>query len=209
MSIAAERQMLQARQRSVSQRASLLVAISGPYRDRIQADLNRIPFGSVIAAGAFTSFRMAMTAAPMQAVERSLSAQGPAATSDEVSRRRRIQLASSVATVAAGVLAQRALTHSGRTGAAVQAGRILGSQLALGGAANALVIATDAAMRTNEAAQISRGGGGAALGTVVLLGQRKVLRRASARLSLPMPPAATTIPVHGRWRTQTVTLPLR
>ena len=65
MTIAAEREMLQARQRNVSQRASLLVAISGPYRDRIQADLNKIPFGSLIAAGAFTSFRMAMTAAPI------------------------------------------------------------------------------------------------------------------------------------------------
>jgi hypothetical protein len=209
MNNAAERQTLQARQRSVSQRASLLVAISGPYRDRIQADLNKIPFGSLVAAGAFTSFRMAMTAAPMQAVERRLSAEGPAVTADQVARRRRIKLASSVATVAAGVLAQRALTHSGHTGPVVQAGRILGSQLALGGAANALVIATDAAMRTEEAAQLSRGGGGAVLGTVVLLGQRKILRGASARLSLPMPPATTTIPVQGRWRTNTVTLPLR
>lgn len=209
MSIASAQPTPQARQRPVSQRASLLVAISGPYRDRLQADLSRIPMGSLLAAGAFTSFRMAMTAAPMQAVERQLSAPGPAVTAAEVARRRRIQLAGSAATVAAGVLAQRTLTHSGRTGPAVQAGRILGSQLALGGAANALVLATDAMMRTDSAAQLSRRGQAATLGTIVLLGQRSVLRRASALLSLPMPPATAAIPVHGRWRTQTATLPLR
>jgi hypothetical protein len=209
MSMAPEQPAPLARQRPVSQRASLLVAISGPYRDRLQADLSRIPLGSLLAAGAFTSFRMAMTAAPMQSVERRIAEWGPALDPGEVARRRRIQLATSAATVATGVLAQRALTHSGRTGPFVQAGRILGSQLAFGGAANALVLATDAAMRTDEAAQLSRGTASATVGAMVLLGQRTVLRRAAARLSLPMPPATATIPVRGRWRTQSVTLPLR
>lgn len=210
MSIAAEQPTAPSRQRSVSRRAGLLVAISGPYpAGRIQAEVNRIPFGAALVAGATTSLRMAISTAPMEAVERSLRAHGPAVTPDEVARRRRVKLAASAATVAAGLLAQRTLTHSGHTGPVVEFGRSLGSQLAIGGAANALVIAADAAMGTDSAAQLSRRGQAATVGTLVVLSQRRMLNRAAARLTLPMPPASTTIPVAGRWRTRSVELALR
>ena len=209
MSIAAAQPPLQSRQRSVSRRAGLLVAISGPYSDRINANVSRLPLGGLLVAGATTSFRMAMTTGPMEAVERRLNAHGPAIGPEEVARRRRIKVAGSLATIAAGVLAQRTLTHSGRTGPGIEVGRTLGSQLAIGGAANALVLAADAVLRTDQAAQLSRRGQAATVGTVVVLAQRRILNRSAARLTLPMPPASTTIPLAGRWRTRSVELPLR
>jgi hypothetical protein len=206
---AAEEATVRNRQRSVSQRASILVAISGPYRDRISSELRNRPFGKLMAAGAVSSFRMAMTAAPMQAVERQLNAGGPASTREEAARRRRVKLAGSAATVTAGVLAQRALTHSGRTGPMVEVGRILGNQLAIGGVANALVLAADATMRTDEAIQLSRGRGAPVVTAAVVLTQRRVLRAAASRLTLPTAPATATLAVQGRWRTRSVALPLR
>lgn len=199
-----------------AQRAGILVAVSGATRDRAGREISKIPFGGLLFAGALTSFRVAMTTGPMKAVEQAITTArgGPAITPEEVAAQRRIMAAASAATVVAGVVTQRLLINSGRSGPAVEVGRVLGSQLAVGGAAGAVVLGTDALMRTDGMRDATKGDAtkaGAAAGILglVILGQRRAVRGAAEHLTLRTPPSSVTLPVRGRLRTLKVEVPIR
>lgn len=199
-----------------AQRAGILVALSGATRDRAGREISKIPLGGLLFAGALTSFRVAMTTGPMKAVEQAITSArgGPATTAQELATQRRIMAAASLATVAVGVVTQRVLINSGRSGPAVEVGRVLGSQLAVGGAAGAVVLGTDALLRTEGMRDATKGdpskvGAAAGIMGLVLLGQRRAVKGAAEHLTLRTPPRSTTIPVRGRLRTLKVEVPIR
>lgn len=130
----------------IARRSSILVAASGPYQPGIQRKVDRIPLANLALAGVVSSFYVAMTAVPQLAIERAAdqSLGGKPSTPEQVARHRRMILAGNAATIATAVLAQRAITHSPRSGPLMEVGRILTSQVAIGAAAGAIVTGSDA-----------------------------------------------------------------
>ncbi len=130
----------------IARRSSILVAASGPYQPGIQRKVDRIPLANLALAGVVSSFYVAMTAVPQLAIERAAdqSLGGKPTTPEQVARHRRMILAGNAATIATAVLAQRAITHSPRSGPLMEVGRILTSQVAIGAAAGAIVTGSDA-----------------------------------------------------------------
>lgn len=130
----------------IARRSSILVAASGPYQPGIQRKVDRIPLANLALAGVVSSFYVAMTAVPQLAIERAAdqSLGGKPTTPEQVTRHRRMILAGNAATIATAVLAQRAITHSPRSGPLMEVGRILTSQVAIGAAAGAIVTGSDA-----------------------------------------------------------------
>ena len=194
---------------SVGRRAGTLVATSGPYPGRIERGVAGSRVRRTALGGGLATMRVAMATGPHAAVERAAEATGGGApdTPERAAAQRRTVLAGTAATVAVGLALQRAINHSTLTGPVAEVGRLVGSQLAIGGAATALVMGTDALRRAEERDSGERNTA-LTIGGMAVLAQSRMLRKLAPTLTLPTAPATVAIPVRGRWRTRTVELPL-
>lgn len=192
--------------RDPAQRAALLVLISGPYHDRARRKLQRIPLGNLVLTGTVSSLYVAMTTGPFAMVRRMVDSgvAGPAAAGD----RQRAVLVGNLATVLAGVVAQRAVNHSGLRGPAAEVGRVLGSQLAIGGAASALVVGTEMLRGAHPEDGKPPEPSPFAVVALTTLTQRKALRRLARVVTLPGPARSVRIPVKNGRRVSEVELRL-
>ena len=127
----------------VAQRASILVLASGPYHPQAR-EIQRVPLAGFALRGTVRGFHILLTAGPLVAIERITDAVlGTPQTSAQVNAHRWMILSGTAATMVAGLAVQRTLNHSTLGGPAVEAGRVLGTQLSIGATASAIVIATD------------------------------------------------------------------
>lgn len=194
----------------VAQRAGLLVASSGPYHRRARGEVDRRPLVRLALVGSISALHIALTSGPQIAIERVVdgSRSGAPGTADEVNARRRAILLGNAAVIATGLVTQRVMTHSERSGPVVEVSRILGSQLAIGGAANALVLGTDILVGETGRGRVSHPTAAVSLGGLAAVAQSRVLKRVAPRLTLPIAPRTVTVPVRTRWRVHEVVLPL-
>lgn len=204
--------------RTAAARAGMLVAISGPYDNRIRRRIDGVPLANLALASTITAFNVGLTTGPQRMITRAVDERmGPAVTPDQMAARRRMVLLGNAATVAAGVLAQRALNHARWRGPVAEAARVTAAQLAIGGVASAVVTVTDMAVGPEagsdagaEAGPDSAGRQAApfAVAALTLSLQRRLVRRGAARVTLPQAPRSVSVPVRSRWRTAHVPLPL-
>jgi len=174
----------------IARRSSILVAASGPYQSGVGRRLDKIPFGNLALAGIISSFYVAMTAVPELAIEQAAdqSLGGKPTTPEQVARHRRFLLAGNAATMAAAVLAQRAFTHSGRTGPLMEAGRVVTSQIAIGAAAGAIVTGSDAVLGPIARRQDKQSPATIAVAAGIMAMNRRLLQRSARALTLPTKP---------------------
>lgn len=175
----------------VPQRTGLLVAGSGPYHRRARRVIERVPLAGMALSGTTSAVHMTTAAAPQVAlgwVADHVSA--PGASGDAQAARARLMLAGNVAAIAAGILAQRVVNHSGFTGPGVEAARVLSGQLAVSGAGGAIVVASDLALGAAGRAQMRRPAVALGLGGLVAIAQGRALRRIAPHVILPTAPEA-------------------
>jgi hypothetical protein len=175
----------------VARRSSLLVAASGPYQPGVQRMLKQIPGANLVLAGAISSFYIAMTAVPQLAIERAAdrSLGGKPITPEQVAARRRLMLAGNAATIAAAVVAQRAIIRSSHaSGPFMQAGRVLTSQVAIGAAAGAIVTGSDAVLGPLARRKDKKSAATVAVTAGIMAMNRRLLKRSAAVLTLPTKP---------------------
>lgn len=194
----------------VAQRASILVVASGPYHERAVRTIRKYPLADVALAGTVTGFHIMATAGPLVTIERATDALlGTPTTPQEVNAHRWMILSGTTATMLVGMAIQRTLNHSGWRGPAVEAGRIVGSQLSIGAAASAVVVATDIVLGENGRGKLKHPAIALAFGGIIVSGQSRALHSIAARITLPTEPRTATVMVKGRFRTKEVRLPVR
>ena len=169
----------------VAQRASILVFASGPYHPQAR-QIQKVPLAGIALAGTVRGFHIVLTAGPLVAIERTTDAiLGTPATSAEVNAHRRMILSGTAATMVAGVAIQRTLNHSGLRGPAVEAGRILGTQLSIGAAASAIVIATDIVLGESGRGKLNHPATALAFGGLIATAQSRALATIAGKITLP------------------------
>jgi hypothetical protein len=176
----------------VARRSSLLVAASGPYQPGVQRMLKQIPGANLVLAGAISSFYIALTAVPQLAIEQAAdrSLGGKPVTPEQVAARRRVMIAGNAATIAAAVVAQRAIIRSPHSGSPLmQAGRVVTSQVAIGAAAGAIVTGSDAVLGPLARRKDERSMATLAVTAGILAVNRRLLRRSASALTLPTTPS--------------------
>jgi hypothetical protein len=175
----------------VARRSSLLVAASGPYQPGVQRRLKAIPGANLVLAGAISSFYVALTAVPQLAIEQAAdrSLGGKPTTPEQVAARRRVLLAGNAATIAAAVVAQRAIIHSSHSGPVMEAGRVLTSQIAIGAAAGAIVTGSDALLGPLARRKDKQSAATIALTAATVAMNRRLLRKSASILTLPTKPS--------------------
>jgi hypothetical protein len=175
----------------VARRSSLLVAASGPYQTGVQRTLEAIPGANLVLAGAISSFYIALTAIPQLAIEQAAdrSLGGKPTTPEQVAARRRVMLAGNAATIAAAVVAQRAIIRSPHSGPLMEAGRVLTSQVAIGAAAGAIVTGSDAVLGPLARRKDKKSAATIAVTAGIMAMNRRLLKRSAAVLTLPTKPS--------------------
>lgn len=175
----------------VARRSTILVLASGPYQHGVQRKLGKIPLANVALSGAISSFYVAMTAAPQLAIETAAarSLEGGPTTREKVAKQRRMVLAGNAATIAAAVLAQRAITHSPRSGPLMEVGRMVTSQVAIGAAAGAIVTGSDAVLGPIANRKDTQSPATIAVAAGIMAMNRKLLKRSARALTLPTKPS--------------------
>jgi hypothetical protein len=193
----------------VGQRAGILVALSGPHQQRLRRRMDRVPLANMALAGTISAFTVTMTTQPYAALERAVdnAVGGPSEDPEQSAARRRALLVGTLATVATGVLTQRMINHAHLRGPAAEAGRAVGTQLAIGGAASALVMGTDQVLGPPTSRDSDDSTSLAAV-ALVTLAQRRLLRRIARVVTLPPPPESITLPVKNGRRVREVQLQL-
>ncbi len=174
----------------IARRSSLLVATSGPYQSGIQRKLNKIPLANLALSGAISSFYIAMTAVPQIAIEQAAdqSLGGKPVTPEQVAARRRMLLAGNAATIAAAVVAQRAITHSQRSGPLLEAGRVITSQVAIGAAAGAIVTGSDIVLGPIARRKDKNSPATIAVAAGIMAMNSRLLKKSARALTLPTRP---------------------
>ncbi len=175
----------------VARRSTVLVAASGPYQHGIQRKLRKIPLANVALSGAISSFYVAMTAAPQLAIEKAAvrSLGETPRTPEQIAKQRRMILAGNAATMAAAVLAQRAITHSPRSGPLMDLGRMVTSQVAIGAAAGAIVTGSDAVLGPIARRKDPQSPATIAVAAGIMAMNRKLLKKSARALTLPTKPS--------------------
>lgn len=175
----------------IARRSSILVAASGPYQSGIQRKLNRIPLANLALTGAVSSFYVAMTAVPQLAIEQAAdqSLGGKPTTPDQVAARRRVLIAGNAATMAAAVVAQRAIIHSPRSGPLMEAGRVITSQVAIGAAAGAIVTGSDVILGPLARRKDKQSLATIAVAAGIMTMNRRLLKKSARALTLPTRPS--------------------
>ena len=174
----------------IARRSSLLVAASGPYQSGVTRKLDKFPVARLAFSGAISSFYIAMTAVPQIAIEQAAdkSLGGRPRTPEQVAARRRILLAGNAATIAAAVVAQRALIHSPRSGPLIEAGRVITSQVAIGAAAGAIVTGSDAVLGPLARRKDKQSPATIAVAAGIMAMNRRLLKKSASVLTLPTKP---------------------
>lgn len=174
----------------IARRSAVLVAASGPYQAGISRELHKIPLGNLVLAGVTSSFYVAMTAVPELAIEQAAdqSLGGKPTTPEQVARHRRFLLAGNAATMAAAVLAQRAITHTPRTGPLMEAGRVVASQIAIGAAAGAIVTGSDAILGPIARRKDKQSPATIAVAAGIMAVNSRLLKRSAKALTLSTKP---------------------
>jgi hypothetical protein len=176
----------------VARRSSLLVAASGPYQPGVQRMLKQIPGANLVLSGAISSFYIALTAVPQLAIEQAAdrSLGGKPVTPEQVAARRRAMIAGNAATIAAAVVAQRAMIRSPHADRSfMQAGRVLTSQVAIGAAAGAIVTGSDAVLGPLARRKDKQSLATLAVTAGILSVNRRLLRKSASVLTLPTTPS--------------------
>ncbi len=176
----------------VARRSSLLVAASGPYQPGVQRKLKQIPGANLVLSGAISSFYIALTAVPQLAIEQAAdrSLGGKPITPEQVAARRRVMLAGNAATIAAAVVAQRAIIRSPAADRPfMQAGRVLTSQVAIGAAAGAIVTGSDAVLGPLARRKDKQSLATLAVTAGIMSVNRRLLRKSASALTLPTAPS--------------------
>ena len=175
----------------IARRSSVLVAASGPYQHGLQRKLDKVPLGNLALSGVISTFYVAMTAGPQLAIERAAdeSLGGRPTTPEQVARHRRVILAGNAATIAAAVVAQRALTHSPRSGPLVNVGRMVTSQVAIGAAAGVIVTGSDAVLGPIARRKDKKSPATIAVAAGIMAMNSKLLKRSARALTLPTKPS--------------------
>lgn len=198
------------------QRAVLLMGAGGSVKLPALDRLRGIPFARATARSAVAVLNATATIGPMAVAQQvltpassrtELTAAGiidplnpdndePAITTPQQRNdQRRAGLIGSSSAVAAGVLLQRAINHGGRADTPLGGvARTLGNQLAVGGAAGMIVLATEQVLGRSGRRAVSDPRTGLLIGGLIATTQTKMLRRASSVLTLPASPYATTKP---------------
>jgi hypothetical protein len=170
----------------VPHRAGILVAASGPYHTSARhRRAHRMAMATANATG-----HMAITAAPMLALEKVAEQRmtvDPASPEGRRYRRQAMFAGSAVALVA-GVLAQRGLARTPRPVPGSDLGRLLGSEMAIGGAAGTLVLGTDALLGSRGRELMRKPALALTLGTALAMAQTRTLKRVGPVLVLPADP---------------------
>jgi hypothetical protein len=191
-------------------RAGVLAASSHPRRKRSGGRIRSLVR---IDRGAASVVRSATTAAlvtgPQVAIGRLADGAvgGTPDTSAQVARHRQVALAANGAAILTGMLAQRAIIHGMPRNSTSDALRFLARQLAIGGAAGAIVVATDAALGEHVPAQ-DRKGLALTVGGALVLAQTLAMRQAGKFVSLDPGPTEVDLPVVGLGGIQTVKVPI-
>ncbi len=176
----------------IARRSSFLVAASGPYHGNdIATRIKGVPLANLALASVTHTFYVAMTAVPQLAIEQASDSSlgGKPGSPAEVANRRKVLLAGNAATIVAGVLAQRAVTHSGRQGTLLDLVRIASTQLAIGGAAGAIVTGSDIVLGPIARRKDQDSPATLALAAGIISVNRMLLRKSATVLTLPTQPA--------------------
>lgn len=175
----------------IARRASILVVASGPYQGGLIRRIDRVPLANVALAGVISSFYVTMTAVPQLAIEQAAdqSLGGKPTTPEQVAARRRVLLAGNAATMVAGVLAQRAITHSGHTGPLLDAGRVISSQVAIGAAAGAIVTCSDIVLGPLARRKDKQSAATIAVSAGIMAMNSRLLKKSAKVLTLPTRPS--------------------
>lgn len=175
----------------IARRSSILVAASGPYQAGVQRRLKMIPGANLVLAGAISSFYIALTAVPQLAIEQAAdrSLGGKPTTPEQVAARRRVLIAGNAATVAAAVVAQRAIIRSPHSGPFMQVGRVLTSQVAIGAAAGAIVTGSDVVLGPLSRRKDKQSAATIAVTAGIMAVNRRLLKKSASALTLPTRPS--------------------
>jgi hypothetical protein len=175
----------------IARRSSILVAASGPYQSGVQRKLDKFPVARLAFTGAISSFYITMTAVPQLAIEQAAdkSLGGRPITPEQVAARRRILLAGNAATIAAAVVAQRAIIHSPRSGPLMEVGRVVTSQVAIGAAAGAIVTGSDAILGPLARRKDKKSPATIAVAAGIMAMNRRLLKKSASALTLPTKPS--------------------
>jgi hypothetical protein len=174
----------------IARRSSILVAASGPYQSGITRTLDKFPVARMAFSGAISSFYIAMTAVPQLALEQAAdrSFGGKPRTPEQVAARRKVLLAGNAATIAAAVVAQRAIIHNPRSGPLMEAGRVITSQVAIGAAAGAIVTGSDVILGPLARRKDKRSPATIAVAAGIMGMNRRLLKKSASALTLPTKP---------------------
>lgn len=192
-------------------RAGMLAAVSAPKRARTGHGLRRLmrPHRPVLSA-VRSATTVAMVTGPQLAINRlaDQAVGGTPTTPQQLARHRQVTLAGNAALIVAGMLAQRVVVYKLPRNASSIAALSLGRQLATGGVAGVMVVATDVALGEKGREQLDRKSLAFTAGGAISTLQSVALRRANRLVSLPPPPATAQMPVMGLGGVRAVTVPV-
>jgi hypothetical protein len=175
----------------IAKRAAFLVAASGLGRNDLTRKIEGVPLASAALSGSVTALNAVMTAAPQlvieSGVERSLG--GPPTNSAEVGAHRRALLTANAGVIVVGVLGQRVINHSQRSGALARGGRLAATQLAIGAAASSIVILSDAVLGPLARRRDESSPGTMAVRALTVSAQSRTLRAVAKAITLPTTPS--------------------
>lgn len=176
---------------SVAKRATLLVATSGPYNPDVTGDVDRLPADNPILRGLRSGIYLALTATPQLVLDRvaQSSLGGPPTTPELESQHRRAMMLGNAALITAGMLAQRAINHSGRSGPMAHVGRAVAGQLAIGAAAATISAGSNRALGPLLKRSDGQSAATLAISAVTLRTQSRLLSKVASVILLPTRPS--------------------
>lgn len=175
----------------VAKRATLLVATSGPYNPDVTGDVDRLPRDNPALRGLRSGIYLALTATPQLVLDRvaQSSLGGPPETPEQAAKHRRAMMLGNAALIAAGVLAQRAINHSGRSGPIAQVGRAVAGQLAIGAAAATIAAGSNSALGPLLKRSDGQSAATLAISALTLRTQSRLLSKVASVVLLPTRPS--------------------
>jgi hypothetical protein len=179
----------------IARRSAVLVAASGPYHPEVGRKVNKVPMSNMVLGGVKNSLYIVFTVAPQRAIEEVADnvLGGKPVTPEQIAARKRILLAGNAAIIVAGMLGQRLITHSrwsGRPG--MEMGRLIASQVAIGGAAGMVVLGSDSAFGPLARRKDEQSLATIAVSAGIWSVNRKALRKAASVVTLSTTPSIYT-----------------
>ena len=179
----------------IARRSAVLVAASGPYHPEVDREVNKVPMANVVLGGVNRSLYIVLTLAPQLGIEAAADRVlgGKPVTPEQIAARKRILLAGNAAIVVAGVLGQRLITHSRRAGRpGMEIGRLIASQVAIGGAAGMVVLGSDALFGPLARRKDEQSVATIAVSAGIWSANRRALRKAASVVTLSTTPSIYT-----------------